>query len=550
MSPKQIWPDDTGTTVAKATVGTFEWFLSHAGEVVPIGKPIPPGKVAVKTEMFTWMGPYLKKCAYRKRVQDDEPKRSGDGLEEEKAHQPGMDYLLGLFETCMLDGGLIPWEMYSVAMSTVVNAKENGNFYFEDSRFDTLIDTGYAFLHALRTHAHILKVHRTWQELGSPNIYQAAAAMPLSATTQICAIGTFVLQSALVTMCFLGLNWETFKVSIDPPEVKWEAFYVSMAPVAAVVAFNIVPFVLYQLRAAEMRDDVKFWEAAREKTEGSASRILVAIWYAADELINKYMLPFLIVITFLLIACTEDMMDAVLNSVALLFISVLDDEVVAYLPVDARGNVIAMSVQYIARKHEHQARMHNCDDERLLGEEAVLPDTYQDITIGCHHGTEPVYLPKQLAELRIIGLHHEANEGGSTVPNVVIDPTMSRGNYCFSKIRYQIGDRHGKVIEWLEFTPYDSTQPSGGEPFSTGQPFNEDEYQIQELVGVLVVVNKQFYANMYSMRVLRFGTLSDVDKFFNFFWSDPFFAKPATDIQTIKKAPSSTVASNSEAELL
>jgi len=546
MSPKQIWPDDTGTTVAKATVGTFEWFLSHTGEVIPIGKPIPPGKVAVKTEMFTWIGPYLKKFAYRKRIESDEP-------QEEKAQVPGMDYLMGLFETCMLDGGLVPWEMYSVAMSTVVNAKENGKFYFEDTRYDTLVDTGYAFLHALRTHAHILKVHRTWQELDSPNIYQAAAAMPSSATTQICAILTFVLQCTLITMCFLGLDWETFKVSIHPPELKWEAFYVSMAPVAAVVAFNIVPFVLYQLNTAHMRDDVNFWEAARKKTEGSASRILVASWYVADELINRYLLPFLIVITFLLIACTEEMMDAVLNSVALLFISVLDDEVVAYLPVDARGNVIAMSVEYIVGMHEDQARTHNCDDECLLGDKAVLPDTYQDITIGCHHGTEPVYLPRKPAELRIIGLHHEANEGNSTVPNVVIDPTTSRGNYCFSKIRYQIGDRHGKVIEWLEFTPYDSTQPGGGAPFSTGQPFDEDEYPIQEFVGVLVVVNKQFYANMYSMRVLRFGTLFDVDKFFNFFWSEPFFTKPATDIETIKKAPkrpSSTVASTSEKELL
>jgi hypothetical protein len=109
------------------------------------------------------------------------------------------------------------------------------------------------------------------------------------------------------------------------------------------------------------------------------------------------------------------------------------------------------------------------------------------------------------------------------------------GSYLFSCIRYQLSgvphwvkppDKDPNieetcVIAWLELTDLDGTIVCE----HTAKP--DPNKKIHSLTGnPLVIVDFCFVAMLYSIRILRFGSFEDVERFFKLFHIEPFFRLP------------------------
>jgi len=419
------------------------------------------------------------------------------GYVKKTAYGNGREIAMGMSHftaTIPSDASNPPFELFSLAMS----AAKNASIASDLGTGSWKADQKATLLQYLRSHAKILQVHRTWDGLGDPNVYQVAAAIGMEDRRLLfSAATTCLLQGGLLAYATLGIEWEEYSSS--------------NLPLAFIVTINIVPIVLGLLRSGQSASSSGLWTAAAKK-----SPYTTPVLRAVDLTMNAFLPCLVFVLSFFVIACAAAPMDAVLNSVALLFIPSLDDEITKYVFAgDAKRIVTDLLTSQIVKEHEDKAAKLQLQRtpkagqtlDSILGVE--LPQLYEDISIGRFQSFSK-------NEYRIVG--GEQNPWWECIQDATADPTRN-GGYLFSKIVYQLADAPSWaaavspcVIRWLEFTPLGDHKP-----FELGKKGGAEVETVTLEGAPLVVVGLNFGAVMYALRVLRFGGDDDVVKFCSFF---------------------------------
>jgi hypothetical protein len=253
----------------------------------------------------------------------------------------------------------------------------------------------------------------------------------------------------------------------------------------------------------------------------------------------------ILLISFFLCAGSPDFLSGVLNSVALLFIPMLDDELVAHVANEPPRELVLYRKQQAQVRSFKEELLHAIADPGAAKLGAPVPDEFEDLAIGYAgsifpHQQTPCPFVAPFAERRITDVHisQEMNF-------VEEDPFDSQSTYLFSKVRYQLqrlkregnGNDKGNEFErvsYLELVPLDEackTIVTGEKDTPREKPDGRTAPlavgEIEEISGVIAIVSYACVGQLYGMRMLRFGSIQDVRKFFAFFHQAVKFKLPA-----------------------